>query len=77
MYAQPNSSGAAAVPMLLHSQFVNVNFPTLSTPDKAKKYLSLSTHFTHHQTFCPHPSNRPTTPPQTTAILLTECRELL
>jgi len=30
MYAQRNSSGVAAGPMLLHSQFVNVNFSTLN-----------------------------------------------
>jgi len=40
MYAQRNSSGVAAGPMLLHSQFVNVNFSTLNkNPDKGKKYL--------------------------------------
>ena len=30
MYAQPNSSGAAAGPMLLHSQGGNVNVSTFS-----------------------------------------------
>jgi len=39
MHAQPNSSGAAAGPMLLRSQFLNVNFSTFSkkkNPDKAR-----------------------------------------
>ena len=47
MYVQPGSSRAAAGPKLLHSQFLNVNFPTFSrkTPYKGKKYLSLSPHF--------------------------------
>jgi len=36
MYAQPYSSGAAAAagPMLLSSQFVNVNFSTFSRKKK-------------------------------------------
>jgi len=46
-------------------------------PDKGKKYLSPSPIFTQHNAFWPHPSNRPTTPPEPTTFLLIEYGELL